>query len=298
MIKNTYADCKVINTRVTGSTAYVTLLIFASKPAETQRGFKFYITDDTTNLLTDDDYVSVTPLSNNIYWIDRTNNYENATTNIDTNMYKEIVLEIDIAKHNQGEVRNNRWVRECRIIMKDYTEEGEPIAWVSQMLTLISTPIILPKIKELSFISDMDYNLIVDYDYVYETQEDFNYQSRNIYTDISVVSNSTLKVLETITVKESDIKDGHVRVQFANQYNDYIKINITIRNNKGVAMYTLEKLYYPQRRVENTYIKINGEVKRVNYIYYKGNDTIVGGPLLNDEPESEEVDIDELEQHS
>lgn len=274
MIKNTYADCKIIKTRVTGSTAYVTLLIYSSKAADSQRKFRFYITDTTTNLISDLNEINPTLLSNNTYWIDHASNYENLSTNVDINLYKEVVLEIDITKQNLGEIRDNHWVRECQIILMDVTENAPTIAWISNVLNLISVEITLPQIKNLSFITDMDWNLYVDFDYEYESQADFNYQNKNIYTEISTISNSNRRVQERIRISEVNIKDKHVRVKFDNPYNDYIRVNITIKNNKDIAMMSIEKLYKPHRRLENTYIKLNGEIKKVNYIYFKCGDTI------------------------
>ncbi len=282
MIKNTYADCKILSQRVSGSTAYITLLIYSQKPAEEHRKFQFYITDDRTNLITDIHSIELTALSNNIYWIDHTNNYENALTNIDVNMYKEIVLEIDISKQNQGEIRDNRWVRECNIVILDMTDNANSIAWISPTLTLISTPIILPEIRNLSFMSFNEtkfeneqkliikpYKLQVDFDYEYESQEDFNYQNKNIYIVLSVISNTTLLVQERVRVREAFIKDNHVSVVFDGSYNDYIRIRIELFNNKDVCMYMKEKLYKPMLRTENTYVKLNGIIHKVNYIYYK-----------------------------
>ena len=274
MIKNTYADCKIVKTRVTGSTAYVTLLIYSSKAANNQRKFRFYITDTTTNLVSDINDINPTLLSNNTYWIDRASNYENESTNIDINLYREIILEIDITKQNQGEIRDNRWVRECQLLLMDVTENNHSIAWVSSVLTLISTEITLPKIKNLSFITDMNWNLSVEFDYVYESQADFNYQNKNIYIEIAVKSNSNRRVQESIKVNESNIKDGHVKVRFDKPFNDYILVNLSIKNNKDVCMMSIEKLYKPHRRLENTYIKLNGEVVKVNYIYFKAGDTV------------------------
>lgn len=289
MIKNTYADCKIINQRVTGSTAYVTLLIYSTKPAEEHRKFQFYITDDRTNLITDIHTIELTSLSNNIYWIDRTNNYENATVNIDVNMYKEIVLEIDISKQNQGEIRDNRWVRECNIVMLDMTNNANSIAWISTTLSLISAPIILPEIKNLSFMSyneyekdeegnkkiKQPYRLQVDFDYTYESQEDFNYQNKNIYIKLSTISNKTLLTQESVIIRETHINDNRVAAIFDKTYDDYVRIRIEIFNNKDVCMYMIEKLYKPVLRTENTYIKLNGIIHKVNYIYYKDeNDSI------------------------
>lgn len=274
MIKNTYADCKIIKTRVTGSTAYVTLLIYSSKPADKQRKFKFYISDTTTNLVSDINEINPTLLSNNTYWIDHASNYENLSTNIDINLYREVTLEVDITRQNQGDIRDNRWVRECQIILMDISDNEQKIAWISSILNLISAEITLPKIKNLSFITDNDWKLTVDFDYVYETQADFNYQNKNIYAVVSVISNNNRRVQESITINEAYIKDNHVRVKFDNPYNDYIRINITIKNNKDIGMMSIEKLYKPHRRLENTYIKINGEVQKVNYIYFKTGNTI------------------------
>ena len=109
-------------------------------------------------------------LSNNNYWIDRINNYNNDSNNIDINMHKEIILTVDITNLNRSSMQNNKWVRECNIVMLDHTIGAEE-AWISEDLTLISKEISLPELKTISINKIKDkYNLdiTVTLDYVPE----------------------------------------------------------------------------------------------------------------------------------
>ena len=94
-IKNTdHSYCKVKDVKISGLKAYITLIVYSSAPQTSQdnlgnidRVFSFYLRDLNSDELH--------KLSHNNYWIDRTHNYNNEGINIDINMYKEIILEVD-----------------------------------------------------------------------------------------------------------------------------------------------------------------------------------------------------------
>ena len=164
LIKNTDgAYCKIKETKVSGLKAYITLVIYSSVPQTTadimgniNRVFSFYLRDlNSTELVR---------LSHNNYWIDRNNNYNNDSNNIDINMHREIILEVDITNNNQSEMQEGRWVRRCNIILIDHTTGSEE-AWVSEDLELISKEIELPELIKFSIYKNSDNYLEINFKY-------------------------------------------------------------------------------------------------------------------------------------
>lgn len=213
MIKNTNANCKIKEVKVTNTTAYITVTFYSHAAAETNKAFQFYIKENQT----------LTLLNNNFYWIDRNNNYDNNISNIDINLYKDIILEVDITNQNQSSMQDNRWIRDIQLVLKDTTTNEN--AWFSETLNLISKEIELPSIENLDFITDSSYNLTVKFKYVYDSQQDFNYNNNNLYTVINIRALHSEQILESIIISEESL-DSYVTATFLNPCSQTVIIEI------------------------------------------------------------------------
>ena len=193
-IKNTDGTyCKIKDIKVSGLKAYVTLVIYSSVPqtsadslGNTHRVFSFYLRDRGSTKLYS--------LSKNNYWIDRNHNYSMDSSNIDINMYKEVILEIDISNYGQGEMLGTKWVRYCNIVIinsLDYTEE----LWNSEDLNLISKEVILPDITNIDIKNNKGL-ITTSFTCSYKTQEDFNYSNTNIKYKVKILEPNTNFLLE------------------------------------------------------------------------------------------------------
>jgi hypothetical protein len=173
-IKSTDSSyCTIKNIKVSGNIAYITLLIMSNTPQSKHCAFSFWIKDLETN--------QYTRANNNNYWIDRCNNYNNYSGNIDINMYKEIVLTVDITKSNTSSMQLNRWIRHIKITIKtDLAKQQDEDLWESDDLELLSDEIILPTLSNISCHTDQDLSLNLNFNLTYESQEDYNYTNNNL----------------------------------------------------------------------------------------------------------------------
>lgn len=223
-IKSTDSSyCTVKNIKISGNIAYITLLIMSNTPQSKHCAFSFWVKDIETN-----EYIKA---NNNRYWIDRCNSYDNYSGNIDINMYKEIILKVDITKANTASMQLNRWVRHIQITLKDSaaTQYGEDY-WISEELELLSDEIILPELSNLKYISGDNLSLNAMFNLSYSSQEDFNYTNNNLLFKIqtrSVYDNHIIEEqLFSVTSKDSEIKITFEGVSYINDPNgDYICIN-------------------------------------------------------------------------
>lgn len=256
LIKNTdHSYCKIKETKVSGLKAYVTLVIYSSAPQTSQdimgninRVFSFYLRDLNSRELQ--------RLSHNNYWIDRNNNYNNDSSNIDINMYKEIILEVDITNNNQSDMKDNRWIRRCNIVMLDHTTSSEEV-WVSEDLELISNEIQLPKFNNLKIISNKDKSISVSFKLSYESQEDFNYINSNLITAVNIQSVYTDMVIESLEYTNNTIQFDslkNIEFNFDDTYTEPVIINILIKNLKGDVLYHYHQFFNPA--VGNTRLTI------------------------------------------
>jgi hypothetical protein len=219
MIKGTTANCKIKSITVTDSTATITCILYSLSPAKEHKAFKFFLRDKDKTL---------TAISENIYWIDRINNYNNSISNIDVNQYLETTFFIDITNANTADLVENKWVRECNLVIRNVDEiDAAPYAWISEDLTLVSKEFEIPIIKDLDIRSDKNYNLFIDFSYEYKSQADFNYTNNNLYTTINVLSIYTNTLLETIDIKTG--YNSNVHTKFLTQFNTPIKIQIQLK---------------------------------------------------------------------
>lgn len=247
LIKNTdHSYCKIKETKVSGLKAYVTLVIYSSAPQTSQdimgninRVFSFYLRDLNSRELQ--------RLSHNNYWIDRNNNYNNDSSNIDINMYKEIILEVDITNNNQSDMQDSRWIRRCNIVMLDHTTSSEEV-WVSEDLELISNEIQLPKFNNLKIISNKDKSISVSFKLSYESQEDFNYINSNLVTAVNIQSVYTDMIIESLEYTNNTIQFDslkNIEFNFDATYTEPVIINILIKNLKGDVLYHYHQFFNP-----------------------------------------------------
>lgn len=262
LIKNTDGSyCKIKETKVSGLKAYVTLVIYSSVPQTSEdilgnihRVFSFYLRDiGSTELY---------KLSHNNYWIDRNNNYNNDSNNVDINMHKEIILEIDITNNNQSEMQENKWLRKCNIVMLDHTT-GADEAWVSEELVLISKEIELPTLTNLKINTGKDTILTVSFKYKYESQEDFNYINENLNTIVeikSLYSRETLETCEFPHYLNENTQEESIHFASIHHYTEPVVINIYIKNLKGDTLYYQSHFFNPAIAATNLTVKQSNPV--------------------------------------
>lgn len=264
LIKNTDATyCKIKDIKVSGLDAYLTVLVYSSKPQTTEdnlgrtsRVFTFYLKDKDTN--------NLTRLSNNNYWIDRCNNYNNDSNNIDINLYKEIILTIDISNLNQSQMLGNRWVRNCNLLILDQQSSKQSILWESEELSLISQEIVMPSISDIRINITSDSKLQITFNETFESQEDFNYANSNLITKINIYSAYNNSLIESYTLSESDIDNEKVSINtFEHNFNSPITIEIVVLNNVGEILFRESKFYNPLN-AHKVFIKQNNEIKQIN----------------------------------
>lgn len=275
LIKNTDgAYCKIKETKVSGLKAYITLVIYSSVPQTTadimgniNRVFSFYLRDlNSTELV---------KLSHNNYWIDRNNNYNNDSNNIDINMHREIILEVDITNNNQSEMQDGRWVRRCNIILIDHTTGSEE-AWVSEDLELISKEIELPELTKFSIYKNSDNYLEINFKYKYESQEDFSYINSNIYYDLAIkttYSNKTIEHREFYSSQNNPINNTDISYISENKYTEPVIISMQIKNLKGETISIENKFFNPLINSNRVTIKDN-DLLPVKSISIKTNDIV------------------------
>ena len=252
LIKNTDGSyCKIKDIKISGLKAYITLVIYSVVPQTTadkqgniHRVFSFYIRDLKTS--------KTTLLSSNNYWIDRLNNYDSDSNNIDINMYKEIILEVDITNNNNSEMIGTQWIRYCNILLIDHTVNPNTEAWISENLTLISKEISIPSISNLIIKAAKNNKINIAFNYIYSMQEDFNYTNANLITTIQIrhpVLNTVLEEIvlpHTIGNKPAEFIDtsnkaGSISCTTENTYTEPITICIYLKNLQGAIIKTFTK---------------------------------------------------------
>lgn len=264
LIKNTDATyCKIKDIKVSGLEAYITVLVYSSKPQTTEdnlgrtsRVFAFYLKDKNTG--------NITRLSNNNYWIDRCNNYNNDSTNVDINLYKEIILTIDISNLNQSKMLNNRWVRECVLLILDQQSSSNNILWNSEDLELISKEIVTPTISNIKINCDSNSILHISFKQEYESQEDFNYINNNLKTVVRILSAYNNALIEEYELTEYDFENNIAKINtFNNEYNSPIIVEINLLNNNDEILSQHKQFYNPLSH-HRVFIKQNNIIKQIN----------------------------------
>lgn len=279
IIKNTDGSyCKIKDIKISGLKAYITLVIYSAVPQTTKdslgnihRVFSFYIKD----LKTKETFL----VSSNKYWIDRLNNYDSDSNNIDINMYKEIILEIDITNNNTSEMIGTQWIRCCKLLLKDLTTPDKTEAWESEELTLISKEISLPELSNLVTKVSKDHKISISFNYTYNIQEDFNYTNTNLITVIQIRNTTINTVLEEIVLPhttgdkaasfiDSYNKVGAISCNTENSYTEPVTIQIYLKNLHGYVLKTYTITINPSIITTPISLLSNG-VTHINSLYIK-----------------------------
>lgn len=265
IIKNTVGSyCAIKEIKIHGMRALITLIVYSSVPQTTNdnRVFNFYLRDfDKGTLL---------QLSNNNYWIDRCNNYDNDNHNIDINLYKELIFEVDITNLNQAMMLNNKWVRHCSIVIIDNKTKEE--CWESETLELISKELSLPTISQFK-LSNKQNKITVSFNLVYKLQEDFNYKNTNLQIILNTKSIYTNEIIEssgplTNNSLINSMQDV-VNYTFMNDYNYPVIVEILIQNLKGETLTAFKKLY--ANTISSLSIKKSDGIHNITSATYKLN---------------------------
>lgn len=266
IIKNTDGShCAIKEIKIYGMKALITLIIYSSVPQTTEgnRVFNFYLKDFDKNTLL--------PLSNNNYWIDRCNNYNNDNNNIDINLYKEIILEVDISNLNTSDMLENKWIRHCSIILID--AKTKETAWESETLELISKEISLPELNHFKILNKSG-TITVNFKFLYNIQEDFNYTNENLRTILRTKSIYTNEIIEDSGPLNNSSLITNVQdmmsYTFLNTYTEPIIIELSITNLKGDVLTSFRRAY--THGFSNLSIKQSNDIQSIKAVSYKNND--------------------------
>jgi len=264
MIVNTNADCKISNIKISGNKAYISLIISSMLETIPTRMLGAYIQDYDSKGKT-----TLARINNVNYWIDRTNNYDNDSLNVDINFYKEIVLEVDITNYNTANIKENRWVRYCSIQLIDLTTSVLAVVWASSKLTLVSKEIEKPKIQNFFTVTSKDYTSTVYFKFNYATQEDFHYSNDNLIVELNVRSNNTNQILESAILPIANETPIAFKHTLLTQYTDYILLELILRTTNGDAVSRYTKLYLPQPSNLKLFTRYNGVVYLIKGLTFR-----------------------------
>jgi hypothetical protein len=311
MIKGTKSNCIVSDIKISKSKAYITLIVSSSELNNPSIPFNIYIKDyDLDNFdmyrqmilqdsLKDDlgTYFKLssvsevlyteTKISNITYWLDVLYSYSD-NLNVSINKYKQIILEIDITNQNLASIISQRFVR--LIHFKFVNPQTNKTIWNSENILLVSNKIELPTISHLQFTTDNNYNIACKFKYNYQSDIDYNYNNKHLFTEIVVKSPQTLEVLESLKIEEEHSEHSTVEFKLNNVYTETIIINILLKNYYGsdkvvdkwltndsyteklvggTVMATYTYYYTPKPKVSDMYIKVNNTVMKVVELYSK-----------------------------
>lgn len=268
-IAGTNAYCKLTDIKVTENTAIISLLIFATKSTSEAKSFRICVKDKDTN--------KISYVNNNTYWIDRVNNYNYDSNNIDTNKYKEITLSLDITRSNTSDIQGNRWVRNCYIYLLDSSKRiDERPAWSSELLTLTSDSFEAPEIKNISFettnIKNNKGKIKTKFNLSYVDGEKF-FNNNNFSIFLYIKSIYSDKVLEEKEISTSSIS-SYNEIETTNSYeiNSPVVVQILLANKNKRLLNDYRKIYKPIRKYSDSFVKINGRAKRVLSYYIMSED--------------------------
>lgn len=261
MIKNTNANCKILSTTIYNATATIKCLIYSTQTTPIPQGFRFYFKDLNGDLH---------KISNNIYWIDRYNSYEHSATHVDTNKYKEIILNIDISNNFTSKLQGTKWIRTGQLVLINQKDTDNKISWASEIFDLISEDFEIPLIKNFSIYSQKDNTIKINLDLSFISQDTFNYSTNNFILTANIYSLQTNQILETIPISNEDIINFKASVTSFNSYTEPVMINICVKNKQFEVLRNYNKLYKPFLKVSSTYIKDKDyNIKQVSTFFVK-----------------------------
>jgi hypothetical protein len=285
-IKGVSTYCEIKDVAISKEEATLKVLFFSNQENTVRFGLRFYIEDL--------DLKTISLLSPKYYWVDRfqaDSNDNQWESNIDINLYKEVIIKIDIRNNNLSTFTNERWYRNVRLLIKaddiigtSAIVEGETV-WFSQNLNFVSNKIKIPDIKHVEIncfdiVDDPDKQLeevavIVYYDYGPET--DFNYINSNIQYHFKLINPYVMRTINKKILIENGVYDqdervGIIKYTFTNQkLRRPILVNITIRDLKGDEIKSFTKQFVPFIPKSRIYIKEDNTTVKVNATFIAGD---------------------------
>jgi len=285
-IKGVATYCEIKDVAISKEEATLKVVFFSNQENAVRFGLRFYIEDL--------DLETVSLLSGKYYWVDRFQSEANENqweSNIDINLYKEVILKINIRNNNLATLKDERWYRNIRILIKadevvgsSTINEGD-IVWYSENINLVSNKIKIPDIKHVEINcfdieNDADKQIeevavIVYYDYGLET--DFNYINSNIQYHFKLINPYVMRTINKKILVENGAYDEDERIGILKYTFDSQKlrrpvlVNITIRDLKGKEIKSYTKQFVPFIPKSRVYIKDNNQTVKVNATFIAGD---------------------------
>ena len=285
-IKGLSTYCEIKDVAISKEEATLKVVFFSNQENAVRFGLRFYIEDL--------DLETVSLLSGKYYWVDRFQSESNENqweSNIDINLYKEVILKINIRNNNLATFKDERWYRNIRLLIKadevvgsSTINEGD-IVWYSENINLVSNKIKIPDIKHVEINcfdieNDADKQIeevavIVYYDYGLET--DFNYINSNIQYHFKLINPYVMRTINKKILVENGTYDEDERVGILKYTFDSLKlrrpvlVNITVRDLKGKEIKSYTKQFVPFIPKSRVYIKDNNQTVKVNATFIAGD---------------------------
>jgi hypothetical protein len=285
-IKGILTYCEIKDVAISKEEATLKVVFFSNQENIVRFGLRFYIEDL--------DLKTISLLSSKYYWVDRfqaTENENQWENNIDINLYKEVIIKVNIRNNNLSTFTDGKWYRNIRLLIKaddiigtSSITEGDTV-WFSQNINLVSNKIKIPDIKHIEIncfdvIDDPDKHLeevavIIYYDYGIET--DFNYVNSNIQYHFKLINPYVMRTINKKILVENGVYDqdervGIIKYTFTNQkLRRPVLVNITIRNLKGDEIKSYTKQFVPFIPKSRVYVKENNTSVKVNATFIAGD---------------------------
>jgi hypothetical protein len=285
-IKGLSTYCEIKDVAISKEEATLKVVFFSNQENAVRFGLRFYIEDL--------DLETVSLLSGKYYWVDRFQSESNENqweSNIDINLYKEVILKINIRNNNLATFKDERWYRNIRLLIKadevvgSSTTNEQDIVWYSENINLVSNKIKIPDIKHVEINcfdveNDADKQIeevavIVYYDYGLET--DFNYINSNIQYHFKLINPYVMRTINKKILVENGTYDEDERVGILKYTFDSLKlrrpvlVNITVRDLKGKEIKSYTKQFVPFIPKSRVYIKDNNQTVKVNATFIAGD---------------------------
>jgi hypothetical protein len=285
-IKGLLTYCEIKDIAISREEATLKVVFFSNQENTTRVGLRFYLEDL--------DLKTVALVSSKYYWVDRFQSIPNENqweSNIDINLYKEVIIKLNIRNNNLAFFTDGRWFRNVRLLIKADDIQGTTsiilaeTVWFSETLNLVSNKIKTPDIKHVEIncfdvVDDPDKQLeevavIIYYDYGIET--DFNYVNSNIQYHFKLINPYVMRTIDKKILTENGTYDqddrlGILKYTFTNQkLRRPVLVNITIRDLKGNEIKSYTKQFVPFIPKSRVYVKDNNQTFKVNRTFIAGD---------------------------
>lgn len=260
MIRDTNADCKILNISTTGAITKINCAVFSIKPTTPAQAFQFYFKDFSTGELT--------LLTNRVYWIDRINAYSTSAVNVNILNYKEISLDVDITNSANSVIVDKHWVRKGYLQLINTNNASMTPAWTSAALTLISENFEIPELKYAAIVCKTDSSdtnkvfITVKFKLLFTSSQTLKYNFNNLVAVVKLKNISEQKELETVTLDGQNITVENIAT-FVRSYNinTPFVIEICITNKQGTPYFAYKKRYTTKKTTGKTYIRTLSGIK-------------------------------------